>query len=100
MARKTIFLDREDIIIQSLVKSHNKNINYAFDLASGFMKKTPKQIKKRWYYVLRYRDPLFVTASGESSHYNTKNVWRKKPRPDMRVSSTQSKRIIGRKIKN
>lgn len=95
---KTIFSEREDKIIQSLVKSHSENIHYAFDLASGFMKKTPKQIKRHWYCVLRYQEKLFVTASGESNHYNTKNVLKDYPRPDMRLNITESKRIIGRKI--
>ena len=91
---KLVFTEKEDRVIKMLIKSNSENIHYAFNKASYYMKKTPKQIKNRWYHTLRKDEKLFVTASGDSNHYNTKNVLREKPRPDMRININKSKRII------
>lgn len=86
---KKIFTPEQDIIIKNYVNLFSHNLNLGFELCSLELKCELEQVKKRWYSKLRKEGSIFITGNPTSAHKNTKNVWRKKPRPEYKISKSK-----------
>ena len=86
MKKKFFFTPEQDIVIKNYVNLFSHNLNLGFELCSLELKCKLEQVQQRWYFKLRSEESVFVTGTPSSSYRNTKNVLRKKPRPEYKLN--------------
>ena len=78
----------QDKVILTYITMFPHNLDKGFELASIELAIDHSIIRDRWYGTLRKKDSVFMTGNPTIAYRNTKNVWRKKPRPEYIVKDT------------
>lgn len=81
------FNKKEIEIVQNYINLFSHNLQHGFEIASIELKCKPMDIQHLWYRNLRNKNKIFITGTADSSYFNTKNVWRKKPRLEYKNDS-------------
>lgn len=89
MNKSKLFTPEQDIVIKNYVNLFSHNLQLGFELCSLELKRDIKQIQCRWYGQLRSQESIFVTGNPTSSYKNTKNVLRKRPRPEYKINRSK-----------
>jgi hypothetical protein len=89
------FTAEQSKVVQTYINLFSHNILQGCELCSIELQRDPEDIRQHWYRKLRKEEKIFTTGNPTSAYFNTKNVQRRKPRPEYKVSGNTVNLMCG-----